>query len=141
MLLKSFITSLTSVQSQILETLKIEDLIQFFYFGVQPNSSLPSGLHPFIDILWKNSFGFLAKSYIDAPKMISHNGIPPKLPDGTMPLLVPYCFLLPPISRSRCPQCPNNNKLELSTLSGFLYNLTGIHTIQHSSYHCRGSST
>ncbi|KAH9824422.1 hypothetical protein DFH28DRAFT_879391 [Melampsora americana] len=160
MLLKSFIASLTSVQSQILETLKIEDLIQFFtlasdlivrnqqgmnlcpeflpynYFS----ASLPSRLHPFIDILWKNSFSFLAKSYIDAPKMIAHNGIPPKLPDGTMPLLVPYCFLLPPISRSRCPQFPNNNKLEVSTLSGFLYDLTGIHTIQHSLYHCRGIS-
>ncbi|KAI9615124.1 hypothetical protein H4Q26_011664 [Puccinia striiformis f. sp. tritici PST-130] len=98
-------------------------------------ASLPSSIHPFLEVFWDASFHILKDCYINTEHQINSNGIMAELGDGRIPARIVHQSLFPPFKH--CPKCAQERPMRSSLLFGYLYDVDGCRTIEHFSLYCQ----
>ncbi|KAA1128364.1 hypothetical protein PGTUg99_014488 [Puccinia graminis f. sp. tritici] len=98
-------------------------------------ASLPSSIHPFLEVFWDASFHILKECYIDTQHQINSNGIMAELGNGRIPTRIVHQSLFPPVEH--CPKCSQERPMRPSSLFGYLYDVDGCHTVEHFSLYCQ----
>ncbi|KNE90157.1 hypothetical protein PSTG_16380 [Puccinia striiformis f. sp. tritici PST-78] len=155
MLLKRLVAILEAHDANIMSTLTVQDMVKFLCVAADvvvrsENSlqlttnrrpirflaaSLPSSIHPFLEVFWDASFHILKDCYINTEHQINSNGIMAELGDGRIPARIVHRSLFPPFKH--CPKCAQERPMRSSSLFGYLYNVDGCRTIEHFSLYCQ----
>ncbi|KAI9622672.1 hypothetical protein H4Q26_014952 [Puccinia striiformis f. sp. tritici PST-130] len=155
MLLKRLVAILEAHDANIMSTLTVQDMVKFLCVAADvvvrsENSlqlttnrrpiqflaaSLPSSIHPFLEVFWDASFHILKDCYINTEHQINSNGIMAELGDGRIPARIVHRSLFPPFKH--CPKCAQERPMRSSSLFGYLYNVDGCRTIKHFSLYCQ----
>ncbi|KAI7967081.1 hypothetical protein MJO29_000358 [Puccinia striiformis f. sp. tritici] len=91
-------------------------------------ASLPSSIHPFLEVSWDTYFHILNDRYINTKYQINFNGIMAELGDVHQSLFPPF---------KHCPKCSQEHPMRPSSLFGYLCDVDGCHTIEHFSLYCQ----
>ncbi|KAH9449878.1 hypothetical protein Pst134EB_020687 [Puccinia striiformis f. sp. tritici] len=155
MLLKRLVAILEAHDANIMSTLTVQDMVKFLCVAADvvlrsENSlqltthqrpiqflaaSLPSSIHPFLEVFWDASFHILKDCYINTEHQINSHGIMAELGDGRIPARIVHQSLFPPFKH--CPKCSQERPMRSSLLFGYLYDVDGCRTIEHFSLYCQ----